>query len=573
MIYRSLGIAASSLFAQQRSMDVIAQNIANANTPGYSRQTPELASAEPERLNGRDFGRGVVVSDIRRLVDPILQRAQVQSDSLTNYWQTLQQGLSGVESTFGNLDSPGLTSSLDDFFNATQDLANRPDDAIVRLNVQARGQNLAAHIGGMRQQLVDAQTAEDAQIEPILADVNRLLDNIADLSRRIRITEGTAAGPGSANDLRDQRDQAVRQLAQLIPLQQVDTKDGHFLLQTPAGDLLTQGSLVRHLKIGSGGSGFANVVFTDTNLTAQGLTGGGKLGALLSLRDTKLAGYIQQLDSLAANLTFAVNRVHASGTGTSAVTKYTAGQTASNPAGAVDADTGVPFAAQIVSGSFKVHLYDATGTPLTPGGTTITVTAGTTTLNQIVTDISAIAGVSASIDATGHLVVDGGANRVVFSDDTSDFLAAYEVNAFFHGASAANFSLAAGVAADAGSISTGAADPATSQLATADSSVALGLLALRDTAVSFDGSTSASAVARAANLASSFGLDVAAASQQRSFREAEASSLAQQRESISGVNVDEELIKMMEFQRAYEAAAKVIQSSNQMMDALMGLIR
>jgi len=573
MILRNLNVAASSLLTQQQAMDVISQNIANVNTPGYSRQTAQLASAVPDRIAGRDFGNGVNVSSIIRSIDPILAQSHMANNSLTSLAQTLQQGLANVEASFGNLDVPGLTTTLDDFFVAQQQLANTPEDPISRLNVQTRAQDIAIRVSGMRQQLVDGQTAADQEISPLITQTNNLLDQIAALNKRILVNESSAQLSNNANDLRDQRDTAVMELSKLIPLQKVATNNGGLILQTPGGDLLVQNDTVRHLKLGPAiGSSFGNVEFTDSGLPAQCLEQGGKLGGLISLRDNQVASYVQNMDSMAANIIFAVNQLHTGGTGSTVVTQYTAAQPSSNPATAVNVDANIPFASKIVNGSFTLHVLD--GPPLTnPGGTAINITAGTTTLNQIATAISAVAGVTASVNASGQLVVDGGANRIAFTNDTSNFLAAYEINAFFHGSSAADFAVDSAVLNDAGRIASAAANATTSDIAPADNSVALAILGLRDKAVSIDGSTAASPVQRAANLASTYGLDVAAANQQLSYRQAEASSLASQRASISGVNMDEELVKMMQFQRAYEAAAKVIQTSNQMLDSLMGLIR
>jgi len=573
MILRNLNLAASSLLTQQQALDVISQNIANVNTPGYSRQTAQLASAAPDTIRGRDFGNGVNVATISRSIDPILAKSQMANNSLTSLAQTLQQGLANIEASFGNLDVPGLTTTLDDFFQAQQQLANTPEDPLSRLSVQTRAQDIALRVSGMRQQLVEGQAASNQEISPLLTQVNNLLDQIGGLNKHILVNESSGQMANNANDLRDQRDVAVMALSKLIPLQQVATNNGGLLLQTPGGDLLVQNDAVRHLRLGAaGGSAYGNIEFTDTGVPAQGLDQGGKLGGLITLRDNQIANYLQNLDSLAANLTFAVNQLHAGGTGSTGVTQYTSAQARGNALAAVNADTTIPFASKIVTGSFKLHVLDAVP-PTIPGGTAINITAGTTTLDQIATAISAIAGVTANINGSGQLVVDGGANRIAFSNDTSNFLAAYEINAFFHGGSAADFSVDSAILSDAGRIATATADATTSNIAVADNTVALAILALRDTAMSVDGSTAGSPVQRAANLASTYGLDVSAANQQVSYRQAEADALASQRSSISGVNVDEELVSMMQFQRAYEAAAKVIQTSNQMLDSLMGLIR
>jgi len=177
------------------------------------------------------------------------------------------------------------------------------------------------------------------------------------------------------------------------------------------------------------------------------------------------------------------------------------------------------------------------------------------------------------VDVAGRLVVDAGVNTIGFSNDTSNFLAAYEINSFFHGQGAGDLALSSAIAADAANISTGMIDPVTSTIQPGDNSAALAVMAIQNSAISFDGTSAMSLHDRTSALSTRYGTDVAVADQQRLYREAEMESLATQRQAISGVNVDEELIEMIKFQRAYEASAKVIQTTNSMLDSLMGMMR
>lgn len=573
MISSALNVAASSLKSQQQAINVISNNIANVNTPGYSRQTPGLGTATSERLGEFNFGNGVQLTDIRRAIDPFLIRAQSNNGSHLAFWQTVENGLNTVESVFGGLDTPGLVSSVDAFFQAFQQLANNPQDAGQRLNVRARAQDIISQLSGMRSQLVDAQTSANAEIDQNITRANQLLDQIASLNARISIQEGSVIGP--ANDLRDQRDTATRSLSGLLPIQVVNGASGKLLLQTAGGDLLVQGSLSRHLaRSTTGTSGFADIIIQGTNIPVQGLDQGGKIGGLIALRDGQMSSYIQQVDSIAANLAFSVNQLHTRGVGLTLPSTVTSDQAAANSVLALDDPTqNVPFASQIVSGSFTVHVYDIAGTATPPGGTVINITQGLTTLNDVATQLNGVAGITASVDTTGHLLVDAGTGTVGFGEDSSNFLAAYEINSFFHGGNAADISLSSSIAADANNIAAGAIDPATSQHPIGDNSISLGIIALQDAAISFDSTSAASLHDRGTSLSSNYGTDVATATQQRIYREGEFQSLASQRQTISGVNTDEELIAMIKFQRAYEASAKVIQSTNQMLDSLLGLIR
>lgn len=573
MIVRTLQIASKSLTTQQQGMDTVSHNIANVNTEGYSRQTANLVTAPSDQMGLFNFGNGVQLDSISRSMDPLIAHAQIANNTQASYANTLKEGLSSVEATFGNLGVPGLTSTLDAFFNAQQLLANSPDDPIARTGLAARASDITTLLSSMQQQLVARQQSANQEVGTLINEVNTLLDNIADLNTQIVKKESGGKDGSQANDLRDRRDIEVLRLAKLIPLQQVVTNDDGLMLQTLGGDLLSQGSYARNLEVGPvAGSSFDVVKFSDNGMTAVGIEGGGKIGGLMTIRDTQLADYISTLDSLAKNLIFSVNQLHSGGTGTTAVTSYTSGLAPVNAAAAVDADPDIPFAAKIVDGSFTIHVLDG-NPPTNPAGTAVNITAGATTLNQIATDISAIAGVTASVNASGALVIDGGANRVVFSNDSSNFLAAYEINTFFHGSAAADISVDAAILADAGRIATTTADATTSAVAINGNAIAMNILVLRDQTLNVDGSSPASLTERATNLAGDFGMDIAAATRESIFRESEATTLSLQRDSISGVNLDEEMINMMTFQRSYEAAAKVIQTANQMLSTLMGLIR
>ena len=578
MIVRTLQIAAKSLATQQQGMDTVSHNIANVNTDGYSRQSANLVTAPSDQMGLFSFGNGVQLDSISRSMDPLIARAQVANNSQASFANTLKEGLSSVEATFGNLGVPGLTSTLDAFFNAQQLLANSPDDPIARTGMVARANDIANLASSMQQQLVARQQSANLEVGTLINSVNTTLDNIADLNTQILKKESGGQAGSQANDLRDRRDIEVLKLAKFIPVQQVSTNDGGLLLQTPGGDLLVQGGYARDLKVGTAaGSSFDVVQFSDNGMTATGIGSGGRIGGLMTIRDTQLADYVSTLDSLARNLIFSVNQQHAGGTGTTAVTSYTSGLAPANAAAPVNADPDIPFAAKIVDGSFTIHVLDS-DPPTNPGGTAVNITAATTSLNDIVAAIGAtagtgIAGVSASVNASGALVIDGGANRVVFSNDSSNFLAAYEINTFFSGSGAADITVDAAILSDAGRIATATADATTSAVAINDNSLALSIFALRDQALNVDGGTPASLTERATNLAGSFGMDIAAATRDSIFRESEATTLSLQRDSVSGVNLDEEMINMMTFQRSYEAAAKVIQTANQMLTSLMGLIR
>ena len=578
MIFGALNVAASSLKSQQKAIDVVSNNIANVNTPGYSRQTAQLVTLSPEQLGKLDLGRGVNVSNISRSVDQIVDQAMLKNNPQQAYWTGIKSGLNSIESVFGSLQGTGLSSAMNDFFLAAQQMANAPADAAQKNNMRTKSATLSLELSNMSKQLTETQRITDQKIDQNLFSANALLKQIASLNVKISQHESSAQGLiGAANDLRDQRDQAVRDLSTFLPVQNVRTNDGGLLLQTMGGDLLLQGGNAQQLARGAvANSSFANIVIAGTTIPVSGLDQGGAIGGSIALRDGRLAGYIKDLDSIAVNLSFAMNQINASGVGSSRLSQVQSGLGAVNAALPInDVSQNNPFAGQIQNGTFTMHVYDAAGVPLTPASKgTITIAAATSTMASIAADITALVpGVTASVGATGKLLIDAGVNTVGFSNDSSNFLAAYQVNSLFQGNNAASLKLSDAVQADAGMISTGQIDLFSSAINVGDNKAALLMVGLQNKGVSIDGSKSTSLNDRASFLSTQYGNDVGLARQQETFFKGEGDSLAQQRQAFSGVNIDEELVSMIKFQRAYEASAKVIQTSNKMLDSLMGLIR
>lgn len=578
MISDALNTAANALAAQQQAIDVIAENISNVNTAGYSRETAQMAALAPTIINGMSVGHGATVETIQRAANTILNQAITGNDSQVAYWQAMQQGLSGLNAAFGSINGTTLSSSLDSFFQAFQTLANNPQTAASQQAVVTSAQALATQITGTSQQLINQQSGNYQQIPTMLSSVNGLLDKIAKLNASIANQYATSKAP--PNTLLDQRDAAINQLSKLIPVQQVSTgtaSSGGLMLETPGGDLLVSGGTAQHLALGTGSSAtHVNIVYQGTTTSVTGLDQGGQIGGTVALNN-KIDGYLKQLNSLAANLSFSVNQLQASGTGSSSVTSYTAGQAATDPAGAttaVNLDTNVPFASQITSGSFKIYVLNAAGSPVNAGGTAINITAGTTTLAGIASQINAagVTGLSASVSG-GKLTISGGSNRVLFGSDSSNFLAAYEVNGFFHGNNASNLSVASAVQADPGRVATTAIDPTTSTIPAGGNSVAQAIYALSQSAVSIDGTTAASFSTRAAGLSGSFGQDSSGAQQQLSAQQAVGTSLSTQWQSISGVNIDQQMTQMLQYQQAYQASAKLLSTTSTMLDSLMGVLK
>jgi flagellar hook-associated protein 1 FlgK len=311
-----LQIARSGLLAQQAVIAVTAHNVANADDPNYSRQSvllepnPPYAppSLDQESVPGQ-FGMGVQVVGVRRAADQFLD-AQLWTAAGALGASTQQaQTLGQVQALVDEPSATGLGSQLAQFWNAWQNLANDPQSIAARAQVLAAGQALATAFQQLDGQLAALQANLDAAVAEQVDRVNRLAAQIATLNAEI--AAATASGQ-SPNDLQDQRDALVGQLAEILPVQVRWQPDGEADVAVDGAGLV-QGAQTLTLQAipNPANNNFRSLSWAGLNL--QATPSGGTLGALLDLRDRTVAGYRAQLDALAGGLAQQVNTLHTSG--------------------------------------------------------------------------------------------------------------------------------------------------------------------------------------------------------------------------------------------------------------------
>lgn len=309
-----LSIARSALVTYQRAMNVTAHNVANAETPGYTRQRLAITAAEPLRVPGGTLGRGVTDLGIERTRDRFLDASFRRETSLLNTAETLQDLLAQVEAAFAEPGDAGLGAALDGLFTAFSDLAADPASSVNRgLVVQAAGR-LISRFHGLDAAISQAAQEAGDRLTAQVAEVNRLASQVAELNTKI-----LAAGPThSAPDLEDQRDGLLDRLAELGAVRVTPRDDG--TVSVLFGDtLLVDAGTAQSLTAvpGAGGS-YSISVTSGAPVDPQA----GSLRALLDLTGTTLPGIRAQLDALAAGLVTEVNTLHQAGytaTGTTGV--------------------------------------------------------------------------------------------------------------------------------------------------------------------------------------------------------------------------------------------------------------
>jgi len=318
----ALEIGKSGLKIYQVATEVVSENIANVNTPGYSRQRVVLEDAPPSTANGFPLGTGVKISSVERYYDALLQKQLVNGGTTSGYDKTKSDVLQQIEPVFNEIAQDGLGASITDFFNSWQDLSLNPTGSAERQAVLDKGQILADQFNYVSRTLNSAIVAQNDALPPMKDDVNLILSNIAKLNGQIKVTEQVA---GNANEMRDQRDYLVRQLAENMSISTVENNDGTTdITYTDATGTyaMVTGTNAATLSISTTGGFLADGTTPRNDLQITPAGGGatttiapttGKLGAVVVTRDTTLPGYLAQVDTLATNLATQVNTQNQAG--------------------------------------------------------------------------------------------------------------------------------------------------------------------------------------------------------------------------------------------------------------------
>lgn len=326
-----MSIARTALLTHQRSLDVTGHNIANANTPGFTRQQLLIQAEEPLRSPLGAIGRGIRAVGITSARDAFLDAAFRRERGAFAQSDTLRSMLQRVEDVFQEPGENGLGATLDALFAAFSDLADRPASGAARVGVRQAASQLALQLNNADARLQAEEAAIGGEFRSTVARVNQIAQQVAVLNRQI-----VAAGspPRSAPDLVDAREGLIDELSGLIGVRTLPRPDGS--VGVVAGDvLLVDGGFAQALEAQVlPGGGMAATVQGGTRIISPV---SGALRALGELSTDGVRSVRVELDRLASQLVTSINALHASGT---------------NPAG----DTGVPFfdPAGLTAGSIRL---------------------------------------------------------------------------------------------------------------------------------------------------------------------------------------------------------------------------
>jgi flagellar hook-associated protein 1 FlgK len=563
-LFSSIQIASNALQANQIGLQVVGQNIANDNTPGYSREVVNYVPAPTQQIGTISVGTGVEVQGVVQVVDRFLEERLRGANSDVANSQTQSQTYQNLESVVGALQSNSIDSAMNSFFSSISGILNQPQSTSARNLAVLQGQALASNINNVATRVMQSRSDLNTQVANMTSSINQLVTQVASLNTQIVATEGGNSLASQAVGLRDQRADDLTQLSKLVGItvqQQADGADNVFV----GGSYLVFEGTSRQVETihqqQTGGLTAANISIVGENAPLNPQSG--QLAGLLTSRDKILGGYLNQLNSFAGTLAFEFNKAFSQGQGLTGYTSLTSTYPVTSATAPLDA-AGLPFTP--VNGSFQVQtLNQKTGATTT---TTIQVDLNgldknETSLNSIASQIGAINGLSASVSSNGNLSISSTSPDVQFSftNDTSGALAALGLNTFFTGSLATDLGVNQALVSNPGAFAAstkGIGSDTTNAVTLANfinqplaSQNGLSVGQLNDQIVS--DVTQGSAVAQSTATGNS------------TFQQ----TLLGQQTATSGVSIDQEATQMITLQQSYQASAKLIATISDLLNTLM----
>jgi flagellar hook-associated protein 1 len=531
-------IAKSAIFASQTALSVTGNNIANANTPGFSRQEAILEVSTPVSVNGGYVGSGVTVSGIKRSYDNFIQSQLLTQNQYYGKSQALDGAFSQIEQIFNDASGMGLSVPLADYFNSWQDVSSDPGGQTQRTVLLQKASTLVIAAKRMENGITENITSMNGQIGDTVDRINSIASEIAVLNERLAQSGGTTVS-GDANDLRDQRQNLLNELGKLAEVNSNEETDGSVNVSLGMKSLVYKGD-TNVLSVQTNENGDKMVYLDRTDITLRINKGG--LGGLISARDTIENNQLKDLRKMIASLIKEVNLVHRAGYG-------------------LDSSTGNNF-----FGPLDLSIKD-----LSSGAD---MTASITDLSQLKLneyDISFdgsgnyhVMNNDTGVEAATGAYVSG--NPITFDGISVTISGPPALGDKFTVSPLTNAIRNFGVAiSDFRKI---AAAGSTDALP-GDNTNALNIVKLSQQDISNLGSKTYTNYYK--GIVSEIGALSGAASDGLTFDENLLTEISNRREATSGVSIDEEAANLIKFQRSFQAGAKMIQVTDELLQSILNL--
>jgi flagellar hook-associated protein 1 FlgK len=449
-----------SLLAHQLAIDITGSNIANVDTPGYSRQRVDLKSVGNVSVVGNSAQIGVSVSRIERSYDSHLDSQISDQQQNQGYSDARLQGLQNIEVMLDDTAGGGINNQLNQFWASWQNLAKNPSGRVERSALVSSAESLTDSFATYRQSLYTINTDLNRSITDAVSQVNDKIAEITDLNARIM---GTGSDRGDKNDLLDKRSLAIKELSGLVDITSFEGSNGSFNVFLSNGEPLLQGTLGQILSVRRNANGNSEIYTSSRpQETVNDAVSKGKLGAYIELQSRIVPEYTAAIDDVAHSLANRVNELHNTG----------------------------------------FDAYQNMGSDFFVIGNAANV-AGTLQVNSAIVD---------------------DANRIAASASVMG-----------------------------------------------DSDIASQIAAVQDELLL--NNNSATLNSGLASIVGEIGHQVSSAKTDNAHQSIITNQLNNQRESLSGVSLDEEMIRLIRYQMGYTAAGKLITTVDEMLDTLMGIVK
>ena len=617
--FASVELGKRALFAQQQSIQTAGHNISNSSTEGYSRQRVQLDSYEPlyrpdlsRAETPGQIGQGVSVSAITRLRDQLLdQRIVAQADD-QGYWETRDSYIYMLEQLYNEPEETSIRTRLDQFWDSWQELSVYPESTAARTAVATRAKTLTDSVHHQYRGLQSIRDMINGDIEARVKQVNSFTRQIAALNEEIVKVKAMGDSP---NDLMDKRDVLTEKLASIISISvEKEEIDESYIIYSDGMELV-QGGKFRSfaLESSTANEGYANVVWEDSGNSAHFEKG--SLAALIELRDGDVREEIRKLDTMAMNFVDLVNDIHRNAMGLNGKTGidfFKEQYFINNTQGNFDRNGDGEYDSSYIFRLTGAHSLDPRQQIGLEGNLTLSAGFGTVQVPYYSTDMVADlverinrsgAEVVAYLDQNSKLVLKGTTAQdtenpdfvIRHVEDSGRFLAGYA--GVLSGSGAEN--AYDWQQADAVNVlSPNGAQYAVSPIAHPSGWMELNPVVVRDVqniaagypsmeGIPYPGDNRAAvAIAKIRNTpvmvgntrtfdeffadaVTEMGLKGEQSEIVLNTQTAISKELRDMRDSISGVNIDEELADIIKFQHSYNAAARFVAAVNEMLDTVI----
>ena len=626
--FAAIELGKRSLMTHSQAIHTSGHNISNADTEGYSRQRVEVKTFDPlyrpdlsRAETPGQIGQGSTVESINRVRDEMLDQRIVAQSNQESYWDTRSHYYTMIEQVYNEPDEVSVRTTMDKFWESWQELSLNPESTANRQAVVTRGQSLINSIRNRDAALTGIGNLLNSDIETNVKQLNDYANQIAKLNTEIVRSRAMGDNP---NDLLDRRDAVVEKLSKIANIT-TDQRDPDEFMVHIEGKVLVQGNVARNFEVAPvlDNYGYSQVIWQDTKELA--VVKGGSLGALIELRDVDVRHEIQSLNTMTMNFADLVNDVHRNAVGANNVTGldfFIQRPFVENTVGNYDSNgDGIEDKSYIfrLSGTNNLNPQEQVGIEgvMTLSGPTGNVNVAyypTDTVEDVINRINDSNGeVKAYLDRNSNLVLKATTAEDIYNpdfvirhvEDSGHFLAGYsgilaaqgEQGAFdYNQPDAVNALVGVGTQApktaqfavspvenpstyvqineritnDVMNVATAFADHSETAL-NGDGRAAVDIAAIRNTKVmlgherTFDDYF--------ADSVTHVGLMGEQAETNLLSQNAVMDDLRSLRDSISGVNIDEELADIMKFQHGYNAAAKFVTVIDSMLDTVINRLK